>query len=149
MKNSLLTFVLMVLCSVSLLAINPATSGTTLKDRLNAGSDLIDTELNNLSTMNDAIIAEDLTFEALSAAFPNMVEESNLSAAAAPGIFTGHPDVPIGIPGFWWGFCLNFVGIIVVFLVMDEGEGRKEQVRNSLYGCLIASALWTILGWVL
>ncbi len=148
MKNSLLTFVLMVFCSVSLLAINPATSGSTLKDRLNAGSDQIDTELSELATMNEAIIAQDLNFEALNEAFPSMVEEVNLSPAAAPGIFSGHPDVPVGIPGFWWGFCLGLIGTLIVFLVMDEGEGRKEQVRNSIYGCLIWSALWVTLSFL-
>ncbi len=148
MKNSLLTFIVMVLCSVSLMAINPANNASTLKDRLNTGSDLIDAELSELSTLNDAIVAHNLDYDALSAAYPEMVEDVNLSPTAAPGIFSGHPDVPIGIPGFWWGFCLSWIGTLIVFLVMDEGEGRKEQVRNSVYGCLISIALWTILGLV-
>ncbi len=149
MKNSFLTLLLMVFCSASLLAVSPAESAVSLKDRLNTGSDLIEAELSQLTQMNEAILAEGMDYDELQALYPEMVSSANLSAAAAPGIFTGHPDVPVGIPGFWWGFCLSLVGTLIVYLVMDEGEGRKEQVRNSIYGCLIFQALYWVLTIVL
>lgn len=145
MKNSLLTLMLMIFCSAALLAVSPV-DAKTMKDRMNEGSAMIDAELSNLTILNDAIVAQNLDFDALSAEYSTLVDDSNLSAAAAPGILSGHPDVPFGIPGFYWGLIGGCLGMLVVYLVMDSGSGRKEQVRNSLYGCLISTIIWTLIG---
>jgi hypothetical protein len=47
----------------------------------------------------------------------------------------------LGIPGFWWGCVLGPVGILVVYLVTDND---KDQVKKSLYGCLVSGAFWVI-----
>jgi hypothetical protein len=48
----------------------------------------------------------------------------------------------LGIPGFWWGFCLGWVGLLVVYLVTDND---KDQVKKALTGCLIATAIWAVI----
>ena len=47
----------------------------------------------------------------------------------------------LGIPGFWWGCVLGPVGILVVYLVT---ENDKDEVRKSLYGCLVSTGVWIV-----
>lgn len=142
MKN-VLSLLLFFVCT-SLLAINPTTN-SELVDKFNTSSDAIDTELNQLQNMNNLVINNDYDFDALNANHAEMVSQSKLSSKAAAGIFEGHPDNPLGIPGFWWGFCLGWVGMLIMYLTMDEGAARKEQVKNALYGCIIFSVLWLVI----
>jgi len=142
MKN-ILSLVLLLICT-SLVAINPTTN-PTLVDKFNAGSDNIDTELNQLNEMNNLVIDNQYDFDALNANHAEMVTASKLSSNAAASIFEGHPDNPIGIPGFWWGFCLGWVGLLIVYLTMDEGSARKEQVKNALWGCIISALLGVVI----
>lgn len=140
MKNILTVFAIL-FCG-ALFAINPTPTNADLLDKFN--SDNIDTELTDLQQINQLVIEKDLNFNELSATHADMVAESNLSNKAS-GIFDGHPDNPLGIPGFWWGFCLGWVGMLIMYLTMDEGAARKEQVKNALYGCIIFSVLWIVL----
>ncbi len=140
MKNLVFLFVL--LLSTSLFAINPSTSSSML-DHFQDSSDAIDTELSQLHEMNQLVLDNGYSYEALNANHPTLVSSSNLSSNAKAGIFDGHPDNPAGIPGFWWGFCCGLIGMAVVYLTMDEGSGRKEQVTKALYGCLASAILGT------
>jgi len=142
MKN-ILSLVLLLTCT-SLLAINPTTNPELL-NKFNSGSDNIDTELNQLNEMNNLVVDNQYDFDALNSNHSEMVAATKLSNKAAAGIFEGHPDNPAGIPGFWWGFCLGWVGMLIMYLTMDEGSARKEQVKNALYGCIIMTLLWTVL----
>jgi len=140
MKNFL--FLLVLLLSTSLSAINPSTD--SMSDRFETSSDEIDTELSQLHEMNQLVLDNGYNFETLNANHTTLVTTSKLSSSARAGIFDGHPDNPAGIPGFWWGFCCWIGGMIVVYLTMDEGSGRKEQVTNALYGCIATTVLWTV-----
>lgn len=31
--------------------------------------------------------------------------------------------------------------MLVVYLTMDEGEGRKKEVKNALYGCIVGTLI--------
>lgn len=141
MKNKL-TLLAIFFCG-ALLGINP-TPNSELLDKFNSES--IDTELTELQEVNELVISNNYDFDALNANHADIVSESNLSSKAA-GIFEGHPDNPLGIPGFWWGFCLGWVGMLIMYLTMDEGAARKEQVKNALYGCLSWAVIWVLL-WV-
>ncbi len=142
MKN-VLSLLLFFVCG-SLLAINPTTN-SELADKFNSGSENIDTELRDLQNMNNLVIENDYDFNGLNANHAEMVTESKLSSKAAAGLFEGHPDNPLGVPGFWWGFCLGWVGMLIMYLTMDEGTARKEQVKNALYGCIISVVFWTVI----
>ncbi|MEL7530744.1 MAG: hypothetical protein AAFN10_05520 [Bacteroidota bacterium] len=50
-------------------------------------------------------------------------------------------EPPLGIPSFIWGFCLGFIGMAVVYFVTED----REEVMQSLYGCLVATAISTVL----
>lgn len=143
MKNSYLTFTLVILCSAALLATS-SFDASIMKDRMNEGSVMIDQNLSNLLILNEAIVDQNLDFEALSVQYSALVNESNLNTAAAPGILSGHPDVPFGIPGFWWGVACCLFGTLIVYISMDAGTGRKEQVVRSLIGCIVGSLAWRL-----
>jgi len=123
--------------------INPVEKFPALFEK---SAESIDAELSGLHELNDLVIAKNYSFDQLKANHPEKVAAINLSAEEE-GILDSHPDSPLGIGGFWWGFVLGWVGMLIVYLSMDEGEGRKEQVKNALYGCLISAVFWTVL-WV-
>lgn len=109
-------------------------------------SNSIDDEMNELNDLNKMIIEKNYTYDELLQNHPEKVNDLNLSADEE-GLLDSATDSPLGIGGFWWGFVLGIIGILIVYLSMDEGEDRKEQVKNALIGCLIFAALWTVL-WV-
>ncbi len=135
MKNCILVLLTFFLFSNGLQAINPENSFTP-SERLILGSQQIDTELEALSLLEKAIIEQNHSYTSLQETHGDLTNTINLSPVAQPGIFSGHPDTPLGIPGFWWGFCIGFWGILIIYLSMDEGEARKEQIMNALYGAL-------------
>jgi len=46
----------------------------------------------------------------------------------------------LDVPGFIWGFCCSFVGVLIVSLLIDDSGARKKQTSLSISGC-IASCL--------
>ena len=60
----------------------------------------------------------------------------------------GADDLPLGIPGFWWGFCLSWVGILLVYLLMEDSADRKEQVKKAVIGALVGIGVWIVF-WIL
>lgn len=93
----------------------------------------------------DRILKEEqITFKELSEKYPDLVNAANLAPTVDEGVLDKAADSPLGIPGFWWGFCLGLVGLLIVYLSMDEGGDRKEQVKNALIGCIVWSAIWLL-----
>jgi len=59
--------------------------------------------------------------------------------------FRSQSDLPLasdnaalGIPGFWWGLILGWVGILIVYLVTED----QEETKQALYGCIVNAVLW-------
>jgi hypothetical protein len=48
---------------------------------------------------------------------------------------------PLGIPSFLWGFILGVVGILIVYLVSENGD----ETKKALWGCLAFAVFWTVL----
>jgi hypothetical protein len=135
MKRILL-FVLLIF-GVSLFATNSNPS------KMKANKAVIEQQLADLDKIEKIIAEEGLTYSELATKYPQLVSNVNLSPASSEdGIFEGASGTPLGIPGFWWGFCLGWVGMLIVYLTMDEGSTRKEQVMNALWGCIIAYVLF-------
>ncbi len=109
------------------------------------GKSTIKTEIADLEAIENIILNEGLTYSELADKYPALVENANIaSSAEEEGLFDRASDSPLGIPGFWWGFCLGWVGMLIVYLTMDSGSDRKEQVMNALWGCLISVAFWVL-----
>lgn len=140
--KTILTFCFSVLTISCLLAINPV-KGKIEINKINAieeGVDNIDQELDQLLNAADLIKAENLTLQEFETQHAELADAVNVEADVDTGLLEGSPNSPVGIPGFWWGFCFGIIGLIVVYVAMEDGEERKEQAKNALYGC-IASAL--------
>jgi hypothetical protein len=112
---------------------------------LEDGKASISMEIADLEAIEKIILNEGLTYDELALKYPELVANANIaSESEEDGIFDKSSDSPLGIPGFWWGFCLGWVGMLVVYLTMDSGSDRKEQVMNALWGCIISSVIGTI-----
>jgi hypothetical protein len=57
----------------------------------------------------------------------------------------GDGDRLLGIPGFFWGFCLGILGIILVYVAIDDAGAKKREVKQAIIGCAIWSVLWVVL----
>jgi len=137
----------MLLCfAVSSFAINPVKdTNPSIKEAIEDGKQAIDGELEALMALEKVVREENLNYEELQVTHPTLAKEAVVSPVVDDGIMDGADDVPLGIPGFWWGFCLGWVGLVIVYVSMDEGSDRKEQVKNGLYGCIAWLAIWSII----
>ncbi len=59
----------------------------------------------------------------------NLSEENSLSSSLLDG--------PAGVPSFLWGCVLGPLGLLVVYLVTQDGD----ETKKSLYGCLVWGAV--------
>lgn len=46
-----------------------------------------------------------------------------------------------GIPGFLWGFCLGWVGILLVYLLIDDEAAKKREGKQAIIGCVLNSLI--------
>jgi hypothetical protein len=97
-----------------------------------------------LNALEAKIKAENLTFKDLDASTVSSLSlkedvQGSLVAVA------GADDLPLGIPGFWWGFCLGLVGILLVYILMEDSPDRKEETKKALIGALIWVGIWIVL----
>jgi len=53
-------------------------------------------------------------------------------------------EPPLGIPSFLWGFILGVIGILIVYLMTEDGG----ETKKALWGCIAFAALWIILYFV-
>ncbi len=57
--------------------------------------------------------------------------------AAPPGVAQSGED-PLGIPSFWWGCVLGWIGILLVYIFSGNDQG---QAKKALSGCLINAGI--------
>ena len=51
---------------------------------------------------------------------------------------------PLGIPSFFWGFLLGVIGILIVYLITEDGE----ETKKALWGCIAWGVLWLVIYFV-
>lgn len=133
---------------VSGYAINPVKDNITNpkanESSLEVGLNTIDAELNDLLEIEKIVRESSSDYETLQKEYPELLAKSKISSSADSGLLDGAADVPLGIPGFWWGFCIGWVGLVIIYVSMDDGADRKQQVKNALIGCVISTVVWTI-----
>lgn len=122
-----------------------ATATNPTENPFSSGQSEIQQALAPISSLNDIINNQGLTFEQLALLKADEVTSLGLSASASEEGILDADGAPLNIPGFVWGFCLGLIGMLIVYLAMDEGSNRKEQVMNALWGCIAGVVLWSIL----
>jgi hypothetical protein len=149
MKNILSLFLMVGLLSTTLHAenIKPAASADQISKVLIDDKSSLAQEFESLNALEAKIKAENLTFSDLDAktvSSLSLKEDVQGSLVAVAGA----DDLPLGIPGFWWGFCLGLVGILLVYILMEDSPDRKEETKKALIGALIWVGVWILL-WIL
>ena len=96
--------------------------------------DLVFAELNELD--NYLTSNEGLTYADLQAEGSTLI--ANISDITAPLGQTQEGEAPLGIPAFWWGCILGWVGLLIVYVVTDKDQ---VQTKKALNGCLISSGV--------
>ncbi|MFM2394254.1 MAG: hypothetical protein RLZZ546_2236 [Bacteroidota bacterium] len=134
--KKILFFVLFLGAFISLNATN---SG-----KIKQNKEQIEQQFTDIEKVEKIILEEGLTYSELAAKYPELVATNKIASENEDGIFENGKGTPLNIPGFWWGFCLGWVGMLIVYLTMDEGSTRKEQVMNALWGCIISSVIGVI-----
>ncbi len=71
-----------------------------------------------------------------------LLENIKIADNASNSIVSG--ELPGGIPAFWWGCVLSWVGLILVYVITDKDNA---QTKKALLGCLVSGGLY-ILWWV-
>ncbi len=61
------------------------------------------------------------------------------NASESINLFDKGPEKLMGIPPFWWGFFLNWVGVLLVYLLTDH---NKEYTRDALIGFLVGTVIY-------
>ena len=93
----------------------------------------LDKAMGDLNVLEDFINQhQGITYSDLKAMGSELIV--NLSDEASPMGATGDNDATLGIPAFWWGCVLGWIGILLVYLLTDND---KEQTKKALYGCLV------------
>ena len=149
MKYTLVVTLLVSLFATSLLANDKETfkpNVDNISQQLKSDQILLVDEFKSLDQVEQRIKEGNLTFADLDAetikklALKEDVKSSLVAVAGAD-------DLPLGIPGFWWGFCLGLVGILLVYILMEDSPDRKEETKKALIGALIWVGIWILL-WV-
>jgi hypothetical protein len=111
------------------------------------GDDLgrIEQDFSGLNALEQVVTDRDATYEQLAAEnnelLGNVTAQNDLGASL---LGSNAPDERLlGIPGFWWG-CLGLIGVVLVYVAIDDPVAKKREGRQALIGCLVWTALWTL-----
>lgn len=87
-----------------------------------------------LANLEAYVNENDLTYEALEAENSELVEGLNLDKNASINAFGPMVENPAGIPSFFWGLCLGWIGMLIVYLVTED----NDELKKALWGCLVS-----------
>lgn len=87
---------------------------------------------------------EGVTYADLLASGSDLI--ANISDITAPmGSGPASDDPLLGIPPFWWGCVLGWVGLLLVYVLTDKD---RELTRKAMTGCLISTGVGLVLSGV-
>jgi len=89
-------------------------------------------ELDNFLAQNEGVLYTDLE-----AAESELI--SDVSDIAAPLGMAPASDDLLGIPAFWWGCVLGWVGWLLVYILTDQDS---DETRKAFTGCLVGTGVW-------
>lgn len=107
----------------------------------------LDNEFAGMTELEQLVESRQTTYSQLASennALLNNVSSDNDIASSLLGGAAPSGDRLLGIPGFWWGFCLGILGIILVYVAV-EGDAKKREGRSAIIGCAIWTVLWLVL----
>lgn len=145
MKKILFSFFAL-LAFTALTASTPVT-GNPDSGLFNDNLSSLEQEFSGLNALEQEVNNRQVTYSDLAAENNPLI--SNVKAGQDLGaalLGAGAPDdKALGIPGFLWGFCLGLVGILIVYLVIDNEKAKKAQGKKAIIGCIVGGLTWTLL----
>lgn len=112
----------------------------TAAEPINFDAQNIDAEFEQLNKIEKFVQNnEGTTLDNLKSQNSELLSNINLEADAASVVASS--DLPAGIPAFWWGCVLSWVGLILVYVLTDKDSA---QTKKALMGCLVGAGVWVI-----
>lgn len=107
----------------------------------------IESEFAGMTELENVVENRNATYSELAAennALLQNVTSDNDVASSLLGSAAPSGDRLLGIPGFWWGFCLGLLGIILVYVAV-EGDAKKTEGKKAIIGCAVWTVIWVVL----
>jgi hypothetical protein len=112
----------------------------TAAEPINFDAKNIDSEFEQLNKVEKFVQNnEGTTLDNLKSQNSELLTDINLEADTASAVAAS--DLPAGIPAFWWGCVLSWVGLILVYVLTDKDSA---QTKKALMGCLVGAGVWVI-----
>jgi hypothetical protein len=124
-----------------------ASPGNTQANPFQDDLSRLDNEFAGISQLEQLVEERNATYSELAAENNVLLQNVNSDTDIAASLLNAMaPDDErlLNIPGFWWGFCLGILGVILVYVAID-GETKQREGKKAMVGCLIRSALYGFL----
>lgn len=102
-------------------------------------------EFQTLSDLENLVNESGDTYSSLLAAghpLAKAIYAENDLAKSLLGMHTPEEGPLLDIPGFLWGFCCSFFGIILVLVSIDDNQVRKKETAQAAAGCAVGCLIW-------
>jgi hypothetical protein len=143
MKRFTLFLTALVLACFTLSANNTKPAAGLFQDNLTR----FEQEFDQLNQLEQTVDQTGQTYSQLAAEnsplLENVAQNNDISNALLGT--AGDGDRLLGIPGFFWGFCLGILGIILVYVAIEDSAAKKREGKQAIIGCAIWSVLWLVL----
>lgn len=147
MRKMLHTLLLAVWVGGTAMASSPATNPNLPAPKSEFFSDdlsALDREFDGLNQLEQTAAERNATYSDLAAENNALLKilsadrdlSASLLGAAAPS-----DDRLLGIPGFLWGFCFGLIGVVLVYVAIDDADAKKREGKSALIGCAVAYAI--------
>lgn len=107
----------------------------------------LENEFAGMSQLEQLVEERNATYSELAAENNALLQNVNSDtdiASSLMGSVAPDGERLLGIPGFWWGFCLGVLGIILVYVAV-EGDAKKREGKKAIIGCAIWTVVWLVL----
>jgi hypothetical protein len=98
-----------------------------------------DKEFSGMTQLEQLVDARNASYTELAAEqhplLSNVTSDHDI-AASLLGSVAPDGETLMGIPSFWWGFCLSWIGLLLIYTAI-EGDARQREGKKAILGCLI------------
>jgi hypothetical protein len=103
----------------------------------------LDEEFSEMTQLEQLVDARKASYTELAAEqntlLCNVTSDNNI-AASLLGSVAPDGETLMGIPSFWWGFCLGWIGLLLIYTAI-EGDARKREGKKAMIGCLVGTVV--------
>lgn len=127
-----------ILSLISILALSFTIA--TAAEPINYDAQTIESEFAQLNKIENFVQNnEGTTLDNLKSQNSELLSDIKIEADTASVVASS--DLPAGIPAFWWGCVLSWVGLILVYVLTDKDSA---QTKKALLGCLVGAGVWVL-----